>query len=329
MRTPSNKVARIFTIIPLIYAIIIYRRLLTYDDYHLPGNHKPFGFMGVEEASDDPSPPIYLSAPTAYDPTKHGLGTITTVTAVEPQPRGRSLSFGSRRISLNLTRGTSPSPQTSPPLPDPVTERRTSYDHKRDTQFEAYLARRTSQTSSYRDRDSLSFHDDVKRALGTEFGFSDLPTPADPKAFKGDKSVHSGTVQAAHVSLPRVSSIPLAHQTSYEVIVGGTKTTGNGGQASPSLTIMVTTPPEEQVQLGHSLNCVPEAHEEEDPHANRQVQRKRATSESEQALLGESDGRRSSVSGGGGRRRGSPRQFERVEGLQDIELDNRKRRRDS
>ncbi|KAI0454714.1 hypothetical protein F5B21DRAFT_231991 [Xylaria acuta] len=306
-----------FTIIPLIYAIIIYRRLLNYDDYHLPGNHKAFGFASPEEGIEDRSS-IHLNPPTPYDPTNPTLGTTTIVTGGEPQTRGRSVSIGSRRISLSFSRNASVSPHPSPPL-DLAEERRTSYDHKRDTQFEDYLARRASQNSGLHRRGSsygsTSLQNDVKRALGDEFGFGDLPTPAEPgKTKPGGEVVISGAVPAGHVSRPRVSSI--GRQVSYEAVIGGT----NGG---PIVTI--TTPPEEEtLQRGHSLNSVPEAHEEEDHHASERVTRKRAVSESQQALLGDGDSDSESRSG-----RRSPARIGRVGGLEDIELENRKRRRDS
>ncbi|KAH8159879.1 hypothetical protein CIB48_g8370 [Xylaria polymorpha] len=250
----------VFTIIPLIYASIIYRRLLSYDDYHLPGNHKAFGFASPEEGVEDRSS-IYLNPPTPYDPTNPSLGITTTVTGGEPQTRGRSVSIGSRRISLSFSRNASVSPHPSPPL-DEAQDRRTSYDHKRDTQFEDYLARRASQKSGLHRRDSYyeagSLQNDVRRALGDEFGFGDLPLPANPS-----KTNNMGEV-------------------SYEAVVGSST---NGG---PIVTI--TTPPEETSQPGHSLNCVPEAHEEEDHHhTSERVTRKRAVSESQQALLGDSD----------------------------------------
>ncbi|KAI0439153.1 hypothetical protein F4803DRAFT_64116 [Xylaria telfairii] len=306
----------VFTIIPLIYASIIYRRLLNYDDYHLPGNHKAFGFSSPEEGVEDRSS-MYLNPPTPYDPTNPNLGTTTTVTGGEPQTRGRSVSIGSRRISLSFSRNASVSPHPSPPLDEPQ-ERRTSYDHKRDTQFEDYLARRASQKSGLHRRDSYyeagSLQNDVKRALGDEFGFGDLPSPANPGMTNTrGEVVSSGAVAAGHVSRPRVSSI--GRQVSYEAVLGGT----NGG---PIVTI--TTPPEETLQRGHSLNCVPEAHEEEEPHhhTSERVTRKRAVSESQQALLGDNDSENWS-----GRR--SPPRIERVEGLEDVELENKKRRRDS
>ncbi|KAI1757613.1 hypothetical protein F4782DRAFT_135860 [Xylaria castorea] len=289
-----------FTIIPLIYAIITYRRLLNYDDYHLPGNHKAFGFASLEEGIEDRSS-IHFNPPTPYDPTNQPLGTTTMITGGEPQTRGRSVSLGSRRISLSLSRNASVSPHPSP-LSDAAPEPRTSYDHRRDTQFEDYLARRVSQKS---------LQNDVKRALGDEFGFGDLPSPAEPtKTNARGEVVSSGAVPAGHVSRPRMSSI--GRQVSYEAIVGGT----NG---SPIVTL--TTPPEEALQRGTSLNSVPEAHEEEDHHASERVTRKRSVSESQQALLGDSDSESRS-----GRR--SPPRIERIEGLEDIELDIKKRRRD-
>jgi hypothetical protein len=283
---------------------------LDYDDYHLPYNHKAFGFAGAEEGVEERSS-IHLGPQTPYDPTNASLGITTTVTGGESQQRGRSVSIGSRRISLSFSRNASPSPHPSPPLAGH--ERRPSYDHKRDTQFEEYvLARRASQRY---DRDSYpgSLQDDVNRALSGEFGFSDLPSPD----VQGELVTAAGVVPAAHVARPRVSSF--GRQTSWEVLVGGT---------SPG--IMVTTPPDETLQRGHSLNSVPEAHEEEDSNkmennngaVSRLGSRKRTVSESQQALLGESRGDRRSSSG-------SPGRIEQVDGLEDIELESKKRRRDS
>ncbi|KAI1274877.1 hypothetical protein F5Y07DRAFT_192114 [Xylaria sp. FL0933] len=321
-----------FTIIPLIYAVLIYRRLLSYDDYHLPGNHKAFGFTGIEEGVEDRFS-THLSPPTPYDPTDAPLGNMTTVTSgSEPQTqtRGRSVSIGSRRISLSFSRNNSVSPHPSPPLE--THERRASYDHRRDTQYEDYLARRASQGSTFRNSSGTGMpspsllQDDVKRALGEEFGFTD----------EAAGGINKGAVSAAqHVSRPRISSI--GRQTSFEALVGG------GGSNGPGISVTVTTPPEEAVQRGHSLNSVPEAHEEED-HGHgvsgrngggkKQGARKRAVSESKQALLAESDEeeegekeeREKERRSGGGR--GSPSRIEPVDGLEDVELETRERRRD-
>ncbi|KAI0104707.1 hypothetical protein GGR51DRAFT_225570 [Nemania sp. FL0031] len=325
-----------FTAIPLIYAIIIYRRLLDYDDYHLPGNHKAFGFTAIEEGVEDRYS-AYLSPPTPYDPTNPTLGNITTVTS-GGETRGRSISIGSRRISLSFSRPVSVSPHPSPPLAAEVATpppRPVSYDHKRDTEFETYMANRASLRSS-RHSNGSSLYDDVHRALGDEFGFSDLPTPA-----TADTKV--GAVHAGQASRPRVASI--GRQTSYEAVLAGAAAHGKGkgkGNGSGPV-VVVTTPPEEGLRRGKSLNLrsVPEAHEEEDVGVGEQGQkqkqvnggRRRAVSESQQALLG-GEGEGGSVSGrdlvGGPRSgRASPALMERVEGLEDIELESRKRRRDS
>ncbi|KAI1353620.1 hypothetical protein F5Y01DRAFT_47630 [Xylaria sp. FL0043] len=331
-----------FTIIPLIYAVLIYRRLLSYDDYHLPGNHKAFGFTGIEEGVEDRFS-THLNPPTPYDPTDAPLGNTTTVTSGSGEPqttRGRSVSIGSRRISLSFSRNNSVSPHPSPPPLE--TERRASYDHRRDTQYEDYLARRASQGSTFRNSSGGGIspsllQDDVKRALGDEFGFTD----------EAAGGFNKGAVSAAqHVSRPRISSI--GRQTSFEALVGGG---GNGNGFG--ITVTVTTPPEEAVQRGHSLNSVPEAHEEEDhAHAGagsngngngggggggkKHGTRKRAVSESKQALLAGSDeeeeeenvGKEKEKERHRGGGRGSPSRIEPVEGLEDVELGTRERRRD-
>lgn len=323
----------LFTIIPLIYAIIIYRRLLNYDDYHLPGNHKAFGFSSLEEGVEDRFSISHHTSPTPYDPTNPpSLGVTTNLTGGEPQTRGRSVSIGSRRISLSFARGASTSPHPSPPLETAGHERRTSYDHKRDTQFEEYIARRVSQNGgihsrngSYHSRsgsyNGSTFQDDVKRALGDEFGF-------------GEEKPLGAAVQAAHITRPRASS--LGRQTSHEALLGGLLTPTNGGTGGVSRPILlVTTPPEEGEipQRGHSLNSVPEAREEEDHHHqanNAHVARKRAASESSRALLGDHDGynqhrnNRRSVNLGG---RVRPPRIALVEGLEDVMLEGKRRRR--
>ena len=299
----------------MIYSIIIYRRLLNYDDYHLPYNHKAFGFAAIEEGPDDHRFSTNLGPPSPYDPTNPGMGNTTTVTGGEAQNRGRSVSIGSRRISLSFSgRNVSISPHPSPPLPSevpPAFERRASYDHKRDTQFEDYVARRTSQRLS---GNSSTFQDDVKRALGDEFGFGESPSGS----ILSSKGEMLGTVPAGHASRPRVASI--GRQTSFEAIVGRT----NG------ISVTITTPPEETLQRGHSLNSVPEAEEEQHHHHESDSNgerngtksstggRKRAVSESQQALLGGDD------EGYEGRR--SPPRMERVEGLEDVELQTRKQK---
>ncbi|KAJ8113663.1 hypothetical protein ONZ43_g5105 [Nemania bipapillata] len=168
--------------------------------------------------------------------------------------------------------------------------------------------------------------------MGDEFGFNDLaspplPLPASTIEAPGRvrPNVRAGEVVSAgavhHIARPRVSS--LGRQTSYEAVLGVA-----GAGSGP--VVLVTTPPEDAgLRRGKSLNLrsVPEAREEEDRHAgvvhSTGGGRRRAVSESQQALLGgdEDEG----VRGG----RVSPVAIERVEGLEEIELESRKRRRDS
>ncbi|KAI0160177.1 hypothetical protein GGR57DRAFT_499590 [Xylariaceae sp. FL1272] len=290
----------VFSVIPLFYAIRIYRHLLTYDDYHLPYNHKGYGFAGAEEGVDEASSMYTMDQmpPTPYDPTDVSFGNTTTITAapLESRSRANSLSQVGRRISQTFNLSTSPQP--SPPIPPPaVDQRRTSYDHKRDTQFEDYLARRQSTHSSGHVRNSfdssnVSLHEDVRRAMGTEFGWPDT-------------SSHPGSMKSQHA--------PMGRHASVEAFVSSPHQNG-----SPSLTVTVTTPPEEgSQQHGHSLIMVPESHEEEDHNE--------ALAKSGKPPVGDSRG----SSGSGSGRISPTNRIEQVAGLQDIALGDRKRRRDS
>lgn len=167
----------------------------------------------------------------------------------------------------------------------------------------------------------------MKRALGDEFGFGE------EKVLGGGGGINA--VQAAHISRPRVSS--LGRQTSYEALLGGLPTPPISGLTSPPI-LLVTTPPEEDeiLQRGHSLNSVPEAREEEEHHhqVNAHGARKRAASESSRVLLADHDGNvhrtrsqnhdRRSVNLGG---RTSPPRIALVEGLEDVELEGKRRRK--
>ncbi|KAI1173099.1 hypothetical protein F4777DRAFT_467784 [Nemania sp. FL0916] len=351
-----------FTIIPLLYAIFTYRRLLSYDDYHLPGNHKAFGFPPVvEETVDDRWSAHLLSPPVPYDPTSPGLGVTTTITGGESASattRGRSVSIGSHRISLSLTRPLSISPHPSPSPPNDtavVQERRVSYDHKRDTQFELYAARRKSQRSSHshrRDGSNVSNisnsgsgyfdHEDVHRAMEDEFGFSDLPTPV---------LLHDTPAPSRAGSVKVTSN--MKRKTSYEATLVSVGSNSSSSLLSPP--VVVTTPPtgssggnssDSSLRRGLSLNLrsVPEAGEDDaDDNVPRsssrirvpeRVGRRRAVSESHQALLGDRVDALG-VSGSGSGRVGVRRIGERAAatgGFEDVELELqniRKRARDS
>ncbi|CAJ2509447.1 Uu.00g144730.m01.CDS01 [Anthostomella pinea] len=344
----------LFTIIPTIYSILIYRRLLTYDDYHLPGNAKPYGFANANAVDEDTTrySSSYLQPPTPYDPTDFSTNTNAVT-------RPRSLSAG-RRISLNFSRSNttstsplpSPTPTTTPQPPNPnqtstTSERRASYDHKRDTQFDEFRARRASANSS------TNLQADVQKALGTEFGWdtsNDYFPPQKPQQRQRDSIITTKSVPVSKAQT-RARGDSLLRQASWEASLS---LTGMGSR-SPTPSIIVATPDDTasgaataastvMVQPGHSLRSVPETHEEEedDGHdedggdlgaaGSRYGRRSVPMPENEvrEALLVRRNSSRASSpassrnAGGGGGRLG------RLEGLEDIELEGRlKRRRDS
>ncbi|KAI1504061.1 hypothetical protein F5X99DRAFT_68588 [Biscogniauxia marginata] len=300
----------LFTIIPAIYAIIIYRRLLAYDDYHLPGNVKPYGFSGTDADTSYMSMAGYLQPPTPYDPTNtNNIGPSATTKAPE-NTRPRSLSAG-RRLSLHLSRGPSPSPQPSP-SPDPIRERRGSYDHRRDTQFDEYVARRAS--------GGALNQEDVKLALGGEF-WGGAAREERPR----DSVVSSGMVSVAQAR-PRGNS--LGRQASLEASLANRSVSPSiySDDAISTVTVSTLATAAATVQRGHSLNSVPEAHEEED-----ELEKRRGIPAAQQGLLSRS-------SSGNGRTlstttsRSSISRYSivgQIEGLEDIELESRKHMRES
>lgn len=163
-----------FTLVPAIYGVVVYRRMLMYDEYHTPHhNVKHFGFAKPEE--------------TAYDSQRGGLNVGPEAmydAGVERPGRSRGGSFTSIRRSLSFN-PTPPEPASPPTRPE--LSRPSSYDHKRDTQFEDYVKRKSSTT----------LHEDVERALSAEFWGRD---------HQSDNSVlASGSVPAAQAR-PRADS---------------------------------------------------------------------------------------------------------------------------
>jgi hypothetical protein len=223
----------LFTTIPTIYGTIVYRRLSAYDDYHHPHNVKHFGFAEVQDTSYNPSRmSLNVDRETAYNPA--GL----------PDTRPRRPSFTFQRTSSAGSSNNSVSPH-----PRPSGERRPSYDHKRDTQFDEYLAQRSS----------VNLKDGVEHALGAEFGWDDD---------RRSSIVNSGLVPASQAR-PRVNSLTRA--ASWEINLGPESPDSPAG-----------------VQRGHSLVSVPEAREEEDI-GEQGARRTRPISEDKQVLLGQND----------------------------------------
>ncbi|KAI8960338.1 hypothetical protein F5Y11DRAFT_269939 [Daldinia sp. FL1419] len=280
-----------FTIIPTIYSVIIYRRLSGYDDYHIPGNVKPYGYASAEEPEETAYRSSWLEPPVPYDPTNPSVAVT----------RPRSLSAASRHISLALS-SHPPSPQPSPPVAPPMMERRASYDHKRDTQFDDYLRRRSSSHTKA----------DVERALGVEFGWEDTP-------HQRDSVVSAGAVNVLQ-SRPRGDSLS-TRQASLQASLSrnGSNSTTTTAASNSTLTL----DPHDGMVRAHSLNSVPEAHEEE---VDIGMGRNKA-GESEEALLGGDRISRSSSGSSSGSGRRSLRRIEQVEGLEVVELGSGKRTR--
>ncbi|RYP05401.1 hypothetical protein DL764_003826 [Monosporascus ibericus] len=245
----------LFTIIPLIYSVIAYRRVLAYDLYHLPGNVKPFGY---DASSADTIYPSMVEATEPYDPTNPKQNVSTRQRSLSALSANTiRLSFSSKRDSGSHTPQQQQREQEQPARPE--MEPRRSYDHKRSTQFDEYVARRVSESG-------MSLKSSVERALGGEFGWDD-----DPNRRPRDTIVGSGTVASLQVR-PRENS--LGRQSSFEVSISSATTptrelSVNSGATAP-----------------HSLVSVPEAHEEEDIHAHAAQGRSAGVGEACEALLG-------------------------------------------
>ena len=344
-----------FTIIPVIYAIVVYRRLLAYDDYHIPGNIKPYGYDATTEVTEFPS---ILSAPEPYDPTnpKPAAGSRQRSLSALSANSFR-LSFSSRPVSGTYVPAQQQEQQQQQlKTPTPELERRPSYDHRRSTQFDQYVAARRSSAGA------MSLRASVENALDNGFGWEE-----DPRLKQRDSAISMGTVSA---SRPRGSSNPLGRQPSVEASLSAVSTSTVSpspihGEAD-SITTSATPTRESSLNSGatvpHSLVSVPEAHEEDEAslhqHHYEQLEYQQQilsyfpdnrastgglkmelgdlSAEDRQALLGNHN--RSDSGGSGSRSRQGSRtpphggsrgasRLERLEGLEDVELENDRRRR--
>ncbi|KAK8065390.1 hypothetical protein PG997_012137 [Apiospora hydei] len=204
-----------FTLVTVIYGVIVYRRMLIYDDYHIPHNVKPFGFAAPED--------------TTYDPRRSSVNASpepTTEAGKMSGSRSRGASFISVSRSIS---GEIPQISVTPQPTRPNNERRTSFDHKRDTQYEEYVRKRSGSFQK----------EDIERALGSNFDWNERRP--------SETIVSTGLVPSA-LARPRANS---------------------GGRVSSwTLNLGDETPDPEQ-QIGHSLVSVPESGEEEDITAAR------------------------------------------------------------
>ncbi|KAI1086845.1 hypothetical protein F5B19DRAFT_487187 [Rostrohypoxylon terebratum] len=275
-----------FTIIPAIYSVIIYRRLLSYDDYHIPGNVKPYGY--ANDSIDTSYRSSWLEPPVAYDPTNPGATT-----------RPRALSAASRRISLSFS-SRAASPQLSPPLAEHnPAERRSSYTHKRDTQFDEYVKRRSSGYTKL----------DVDRALGVEFGWEDTHDAR-------DSVINSGSVNIVQARA-RCDSLS-TQQASIEASISRNSSTATTSTNTTNSTATLEAP--NGMVRAHSLNSVPEAQEEEASALEKKIKADR------EALLGGTETKGISRSSSGSSRK-SARLIEQFDGLEEIDLNGQRRKR--
>ncbi|EMR70891.1 hypothetical protein UCREL1_2070 [Eutypa lata UCREL1] len=286
-----DSVLLFFTIISVIYALITYRRLATYDDYHLPGNVKPYGYDATTEMTGYPS---MLEPAEPYDPTNPKQNFST-------RPRSLSaLSASSLRLSFSSRRESGPyvAPQQQQPSP-PETERRSSYDHRRSTQFDQYVARRQS-------GGEMNLRHSIEYALGTEFGWQE-----DPRKQR-DSTISNGTV------------------TSLQAKQSDNSLGGRQASCDASISILSDDSPSRELSvnsgatLAHSLVSVPEVHEEDEMHPGVARVRAQDLGTARQSLLGKRGGQ----PGSRVHSRSPPRigSIEDVDGLENIELGHRKRR---
>ncbi|KAI0155906.1 hypothetical protein BJ166DRAFT_594112 [Pestalotiopsis sp. NC0098] len=139
-----------FTIVPIVYGTIVFRRLVKLDEYHLQHNAKAFGFNSEYDTSYDPKRGSLNDTEALYDPAQPA-GTT---------PRRQSFTLKNPLSSSKAAAATEPA-QTSP-RPGGLAERRESYNHERDTAFDEYVAQRRASGGSAQGRPDLG--------LGSEFG---------------------------------------------------------------------------------------------------------------------------------------------------------------
>lgn len=122
-----------FTIVPIVYGTIVFRRLSKLDEYHLQHNAKAFGFNSEYD--------------TSYDPKRTSLNDADPEALYDPGSTSSRTSFSLKNVIPSKTATVEPA-KTSP---KPALERRESYDHKRDTKFDEYVNARRASISSAKD----------------------------------------------------------------------------------------------------------------------------------------------------------------------------------
>ncbi|KAK2057992.1 hypothetical protein LY76DRAFT_74417 [Colletotrichum caudatum] len=145
--------------IPGTYSIQTYRRLIKFDDYHYPVNHKPYGFNDLEgEAAYNGR--LSIGGLSLGDRSLRRISTssVKTIAGLQSQEQMQQTAQQQR-----------PDPNLVQPTPS-------QYNNERDTQFDRYL---------------------VERAMTREFGW--VGSPGSDNLSRSDSYVGSGSVANARV----------------------------------------------------------------------------------------------------------------------------------
>ncbi|KAF4774712.1 hypothetical protein HER10_EVM0002654 [Colletotrichum scovillei] len=152
----------ILVAIPGVYAIQTYRRLVKYDDYHYPVNHKPYGFNDLE-------------GETSYN----GRLSIGGLSLADRSLRRISTSSTKSSIQKQETQQTAQQQQQQQECEATSLQRRPSqYNNERDTQFDRYM---------------------VERAMNNEFGWANNSSPGADPLGRSDSYVGSGSMSNGKV----------------------------------------------------------------------------------------------------------------------------------
>ncbi|KAK7757492.1 hypothetical protein SLS62_000507 [Diatrype stigma] len=297
-----DSVILFFTIISVIYATIVYRRLAAYDDYHLPHNVKPYGY---DMSTEDTSYPSMMEPAEPYDPTNpkqsftarpRSLSALSAFSASSLR-----LSYASRRESGSHAPQQQQQQQPSPP---PM-ERKSSYDHRRSTQFDEYVARRLSGGDA-----------NLRRSIEHALGAADFnPSGASRDSLISNRTVPIQVVQPQDNELgARLASC----DASISVLSDTAATVSALSEESPSRELSINSG---VTTMAHSLVSVPEVHEEDELHMHPGVMRvgPQDAGAARQSLLGGRGPSRSPPAGGAGVV-GGRSSMGYVDGLEDIEL---------
>ncbi|WYZ34287.1 hypothetical protein EsH8_I_000563 [Colletotrichum jinshuiense] len=142
--------------IPGVYSILTYRRLVKYDDYHYPVNHKPYGFNDLE-GDNSYNSRLSIGGLSLGDRSLRRISTSSI----------KSMA-GLQRQEMQQVQQVQ---QQQQPEPSGLQRTPSAYKNERDTQFDRYM---------------------VERAMTNEFGWAS--SPGSDNLGRSDSYVGSGSV---------------------------------------------------------------------------------------------------------------------------------------